>query len=881
MAQTLTPKVLIEMLAARGERPAVLSVRGEALDVRSAAEIADLSARLATGLLEAGFEAGEPVVIYAANRPEWLVARFAIGAAGALPVALDDLLPESDVEPFIRDSGSRRIFTSRAHLPALREICADLDLEYIILDPGEDAESEALSWTRFLAERAGPLPDLDPDGPAMVVYTSGTTGKPKSFALSHANLSANVRAIEAEQLVGPEDRALLPLPLDNVYPLVVGLLTPMVCGARICFPEAISGPQIAKALRVTEATLLIGVPRLYAALVAGLEGRVAAKGRLVRSLFRRLLALSIWINRRFGLRIGRVLFRGLHAQLGPKLRSLVSGGARLEPDLVWTLEGLGWEMLSGYGLAEVGSVNTANFRRHKRIGSEGKPIHGDHCLRIADPDADGVGEIQLRAPSAFSGYRDNPEANRMAFTEDGWFRTGDLGRVDADGYVYITGRAKEMIVLGGGKNVFPEEVEKVLSDSPYLDEVALLEMQGSLVALVVPNLEAIEASGSTRIEDVVRVTLASQSQSLPSFQRPSGLAISREPLPRTRLGKYRRFLLPELFERARRGEAPAKPQEESPEDRALLAASPAREVWQLLKARYPDKPLALDANPQLDLGIDSLEWLGITLELDDRFGIRLSEEEVAAVTDLRGFLQLVGRAAEAPQAADAGPAQAVSAADVERWLSPPSAAESLLGATIHAINAVLMRLLFGLRVDGAEHVPDRPPCLFIVNHVSDLDPIVVGGAMPVRQRGHLYWGGDVVRLFTNRLKFLLARALHVFPVDERSPAASLGMAAEVLARGESLVWFPESWRSPDGELQDFLPGVGRLICRFEGPVVPVLVSGTFEAMPRSHRLPRLHPVTVRFGPVLDSRALRGADEHEGAYRDIAAALREKVAALKR
>ena len=879
MTEVLTPLALIDLLAARGAGDAVASVRGEALESWSGARLADKARRLACGLLAAGLAPGEPVVIYAANRPEWVIARLAIGAAGGLPVPLDDLLPESDVEPFVRDSGCRRVFTSREHLAGLRECCADLELAYTLLDAADEGEDAELAWSALVAEEIRPLPEFAPDAPAMVVYTSGTTGRPKSFCLSHANLTANVRTMVAQALVGPGDRVLLPLPMDNVYPTAVGLLTPLVAGATVCFPEAMTGPQIVKALRVSEARLLIGVPRLYAALVAGLEARVAARGKLAQRLFRTLLALSIAVNRRFGKRIGRRLFAGVHRQLAPKLEMLVSGGARLEPDLVWTLEGLGWEMFSGYGLAEVGSVYTANFPGYKKIGTEGKPIHGPGSLRIAEPDAEGIGEIQLKGPSVFAGYRDNPEANAAAFTEDGWFRTGDLGRLDEDGRILITGRAKEMIVLGGGKNVFPEEVEKVLSASPFIQELALLERQGALVALVVPETDAIEASGSTRVDDVIRVEVAARAQSLPSFQRPTGYALWREPLPRTRLGKFRRFLLPELYAQAQEGTQRVAEEDLSDGDRALLAGSPVREIWDLLKARYPNKPLRLDANPQLDLGIDSIEWLGVTLELDDRFGIKLSEDEVGAVADLRGFLTLVAEAAARGAAAPRAEAGAVDVAS-ERWLAPPGPALTALGRLLLGLNALVVRVLFRLRVDGAAQLPGGPPCLFIANHASDLDPLVLAAAIPSRHRRQLYWGGDIVRLFKGPLLHALARALHVFPVDERQPAASLGRAAEVLARGHALAWFPEAWRSPDGELQDFLPGVGRVIADYEGPIVPVLISGSFEAMPRWRRLPRLHPIAVRFGAAVEAASLRDDGSGEAAYRSVAARLRERVAALR-
>ena len=891
----LTPQRLIAELAARGERPAVVTVIGDEATSWSGAAIAEKARLLASGLIAAGVAPGEPVGLYGANRPEWVVARLALGAAGALAAPFDDLLPEAEIAPLIAHCGCRRVFTTAGHLAELRGLFEGDEPEWILLDgafdPGAPGDSGATSegaraWQSLLAASAGPLPEVDPGAPAMIVTTSGTTGRPKSFTLSHANLSANVQAIRALGVIGESDRALLPLPLDNVYPTVVGLLCVLHSGSTLVFPEEITGPQIVKALKIGRATLLIGVPRLYAAVLGGIEGRVAARGRLARLLFDRLLALSIALQRRWGLRPGRRLFGGLHQQVGPELRLLISGGAKLEPELIWRLEGLGWEVLSGYGLSEVGSVYTANLPWAKKIGSEGRPLHGPGSLRIVEQsDAEGEdeseawepgeGEVQLKGPSMLAGY-DNAEATAAAFTEDGWFRTGDLGRVDDEGYVWITGRLKEMIVLAGGKNVFPEPLEAIYRASPFIEEIAVLEVRGDLVGLIVPEPEAVRASGYSRVEDLFRVALADIGRPLPAFQRLSGFALTREPIPRTRLGKYRRFLLPALFEQARAAKAPAAEAPLSEADRALLQGWPGNELWALLQARYPDKPVRLDADPQLDLGIDSLEWVSLTLELERRFGLRLGEERIAEIRSLRDLVQAVAEAPSAPAegAAESGP-------DPEGWLRPRGPGTALLGRGLHAASAGVMRLLFGVRGEGRETIPAGPPCLFVANHVSDLDPLVLAAALPPAQRDALHWGGDRVRLFEKAALRPLARALKVFPVDDRMPATSLALAGEALRLGGSLAWFPESWRSPDGRLQDFLPGVGRIVAGYDGPIVPVLIEGTFEAMPRSRRWPKRHPVTLRFGAPIEARALVRRCGGEEAVQEIADALKEALAALNR
>ncbi|MFN4282720.1 MAG: AMP-binding protein [Alphaproteobacteria bacterium] len=872
---------LLRSLAAQGGRAAVMQVQAEAAKTVGAAELADLATRLAKGLIAEGVRPGDPVGLVGPNGVDWIVVRLALGAVGAVTVACDDLgLPE-DIAGFLADSGCKLAFVSAAHAEHLAAGGASYRMQ--LLDGGESGQG----WRAWLKDAAGELPKLDPAAETMVVYTSGTTGKPKSFALTHANLAANIEALLAEKIVGVEDRVLLPLPLHHVFPLLVGMLTTLASGSALVLPEAVAGPQIATALRVSKATVMVGVPRLFTALLTGIEAKALARGGLTAFAYRRFLALSLFARRRLNLSIGRTLFGSLHAQLGGHLRLMASGGAKLEAPAMWRLEALGWQVLSGYGLAETASMFTANLPGRQRIGSEGRPI-GDGQIRIAkiedgDGDQPDMGEIQLKGASVFAGYRDNPEANATAFTADGWFRTGDLGHLDADGFVYITGRAKEMIVLGGGKNVYPEETEKHYAASPYIRELAVLERDGKLVALVLPDPVAIRAAGLTRLEDAVRVALAERAQTLPSYQRIAGYALTREPLPRTRLGKYRRFLLPKLYDEAKSGLARPKAAALSAEDQALVSQSPAREAWEVLRARYADRGITLDANMSLDLGIDSLEWMTLALDLEAKLGLEVSEAALQDVNTVRDLLTVLAKAK--PGAKDGGDSADVKAA-ADKWLAPTGPSLTALGWLLYWINRLALKAMFRIGATGLEHLPPEGPVMIVANHVSDIDPPVLAGIMPYRRMRRLYWSGDVGRLFETVVGRKFARATHIFPVDERSPKATLSMGKEVLARGNGLVWFPEAWRSPDGELQRFLPGAGLVLLDRPVTVVPAYIDGAYEALPRHRHSPKFVKVTVHFGAPLSADEVRalgaaraGESGNEAAQR-IVAHLHERVAALK-
>ena len=860
-----TPARLIEALASRGEAPGVLTMAGDTATPWPAAVIAREAHTLASGLIASGLGRGEPVAIWAPNSPHWITVRIALGAAGALPFAIDDLASDSEAAAVLADASPRWVFTSTAHADALRRE----GRRVVLLDAPEDAEG----WHALRADAPGPLPAAEPDDPAMVFYTSGTTGAPKCFVLTHANLDANLRGILDERIVGTEDRFLVPLPLHHVYPFLLGLMVPIAAGSAIVLPEAVTGPQLVAALREGRVTLMVGVPRLYVALLAGLQARIAARGRIARTLFGAMLDFSLSL-RRGNVFIGRWLFRGLHAQMAPALKYMVCGGARLEEEAGWMIEALGWRLLNGYGLAETASMFTGNLPRRQRIGSEGKPIARGSEVRIAEPDALGTGEILLRGANVFIGYRNDVEANATAFTPDGWFRTGDLGRLDGNGYLHVTGRLKEMIVLGGGKNIMPEVLERAYSAHPHVQEIAVLERGGALVAIVVPDQAALREAGTTRAEDAIRVALTEIGQGLASYERLAGFVISSEALPRTRLGKYRRFQLPAQYDALLRGEPIRPPTPLSAEDAALIARPGASEVWAILRARYPDKPLSPDASPALDLGIDSLEWIGLALELESRLGLKLREEEMAAMTTVRALLE---RAAGGEGAV----AAALPSWDPAVWAAPTGAGAALLRGTARGVLRGIGRAVFSLRAQGTEHLPSQGPFVVVANHVSDLDPGLVFAALPAGVARRIWWSGVADRLFTSPLKRRLARAFHIFPVDERTPAATVAMARAVLARGEALVWFPESWRSPDGALQRFLPGIGRVLDGMEDlRVVPAHIQGAFEAMPRGRRLPRSHPVRIAFGPALRVGDLIPSGGEERARAEaIAAVLHDAVARL--
>src|SRR5215210_662721 len=732
MSEMRTLRSLIDTLPERGDRPAVLALHKEDMERWSYGELADHARRLAGGLIEAGVGRGNHVALFAGNRVEWIVACLGVIGAGAVVVPLDAQIGDALLGHALDDSGAGFIFTTTEGADRIERLDVDIAPELILLDAGEDDER---GWRRLLTDRDTELPPApEPEDQAALFYTSGTTGTAKGVPLTHGNLAFQLDMLLGADLVTEDDRVMLPLPLHHVYPFVIGMLTPLAAGLPIIMPHALTGPQIIRALQEGEVSLVVGVPRLYDALYSGIEDRAKSGGRLAARLFEVGMSLNAWLRRRLGLRIGEPLLRPVRDRLGPNLRVLASGGAALDPELAWKLESLGWRVAIGYGLTETSPILTLKPPDGKKLESVGRPISGVEVSidpsAMPDESEEGgerperrtdepreEGEILAQGPNVFSGYRNMPEKTDEVLSDDGWYRTGDLGYFDDDGYLHVTGRASTLIVTEGGKNVQPEDVEEVYHDHPVIQEIGVLQKDGRLVAVIVPDPGEIRQQENSDVEKAIREAVEEGSKRLPSYQRLSDYAITREPLEYTQLGKLRRHLLEDRYDRAKEGEegaegaaGPILVEEMSEEDREILEDPAAEQVWDLLARRYPDARLTPDTSPQLDLGVDSMEWVNLTMEIGESAGVELDEEAIDSIDTVRDLLREVAEASESGETSGASPLEQpeeVLGEDQKRWLEPLGPGMSATARGLFLLNRALMRGLFKLSVEGLENLRER------------------------------------------------------------------------------------------------------------------------------------------------------------------------------
>lgn len=897
-----TLQSLVASLTHHGDRPAIVALHKEGYETWSYAQLAEHSDQFARGLLRQGLAPGDRIAIVARNRPEWLAAGLGILQAGGVVAPLDVQFADDVLSGVLKACQPRWLVTTTDEAERLNQLDLDASPPFILLDGDEDDERH---WRQLPVEGNPAVHTAEPDDPSVLFYTSGTTGPPKGVPLTHRNLAHQLNYLVTQELVVASDRVLLPLPLHHVYPFALGMLLPCYFGIPIVLPAALTGPQMVRALTEAEVTTIIGVPRLYQALREGIQTQIAAVGWPARPALRSALGLSLWLRRRWGIRGGRWLLHLLHRRVGPLLRVLASGGSPLDPDLAYWLEGLGWPIAIGYGLTETSPLLTLNPPGSARLDSVGFAIEGID-IRIAaetgsgadqdedrsrSGDAHALGEIQVRGPSVFSGYDHAPEKTAEVFTDDGWFRTGDLGYFDDDQFLYISGRVSTLIVTEGGENIQPDQVEEAYEQHPFIREIGVLQCDNQLVAVAVPEVEDIQPQSQDEVYEIVQQAIEERERSLPSYQRLTHVVVSRESLARTRLGKLQRHKLEAHYDRAQAEGAaeelgPIGVDAMSDRDQAYLENPTARQVWQWLAERYPDHRLTPDTRLQLDLGIDSLAWLNLSLELRQRTGIELTEEAMSHIQTVRDLLHAVVEASEAgeetPRAQPLEEPDTILSAEQLEWLRPLSPGMHLLARPLHGVVWLLMRLYFRLDVAGREHLPEQGPYIVTPNHLSYLDPLAVAAALDYRTLADMHWAGMADIMTANPIMQLVSRLARVIPIEpERAAISSLAAGAAVLKRGRNLVWFPEGMRSRTGQLQRFQPGIGLLVDHFDVPVVPIWLSGVGEALAPGQFWPRPVRICVRIGQLLTPEQLRRDGEGEEPHQRITQTLRQRMLDLSR
>ncbi len=503
---------------------AVGRCRGDELLQISSKEMFERIRDLSLGLRAIGVARGDRVAIVSESRPEWLLSDLAILTAGAVTVPIYPTLSSAQARYILRDSGARlAIVSTRLQLDKIQEVRHLLpSLEaVVVMDGAAVAPADAPSVLRLdEVERRGharmtgewgaakefrdAARTVSPDDLATIIYTSGTTGEPKGVMLTHGNLVSNMRATTDTLHISQDDVALSFLPLSHGFERMVAYVY-LFSGVTLVFAESFD--TIGRDLARVRPTILTGVPRVYEKLHARILETARTAGGSKAAIFR--WAVNAGLARAKAVLRGRpagpmtslksaigdrFVFSAIREKLGGRIRFVASGSAPLDANVMEFFHAIGVPIIEGYGLTETSPILTFNPLNALRVGTVGRPIPGVE-LRIADD-----GEILARGPNIMRGYFNKPDATADVL-RDGWFHTGDIGHIDADGYLTITDRKKDLLVTSGGKKIAPQPVEAVLKRSPLVSEAVLLGDRRKYAAvLIVPDFAALER----RLKDLGR-----------------------------------------------------------------------------------------------------------------------------------------------------------------------------------------------------------------------------------------------------------------------------------------------------------------------------------------------------------------------------------------
>lgn len=741
------------------------------------------------------------VAIFAENRPEWIFAFYAAWKNNATVVPVDFLASAEEVAFILNDCQPEYIFYSEKTGNVLRDALQSVQHKLST----QCLDDQNYDLNKYAAD---PVDVQDIMKTAVIIYTSGTTGSPKGVMLSFDNLLANIEGVSEDIPIFTDFRTVLAiLPYHHIFPLMGSMIAPLKVGGKIAFTPSIASEDIIATLHKNSVNIIIGVPRLYAAIRKGIMDKINAHF-LTKALFK----TAKFINSRA---FSKLLFKQVHQKFGDHVEYMVSGGAKLDEDVARDFRALGFEMLEGFGMTEAAPMITFTRPGKWVIGSAGQALPG---LKMAIKD----GEIIARGCNIMQGYYNRPEET-AGVLRNGWLHTGDLGTIDKKGYLRVTGRKKEIIVLSSGKNINPDEVEKKLKSlSDCIADVGVFLNNDQIQAAFYPDFNVLRERGIANIEEFYQQEIIDKYNTLVSYYKKiTKFTILKEDLPKTRLGKIQRFKLVELVN--------------SLGIRKLKIKEPEHEEYQIIRdflMRQTKSNILPDDHIEIDLGLDSLDKVSFHSFLESTFGIKLPEDILVnhpTVEKLSHYMkdkkEKIG-------------VEVVRWAEIFKEKVELKLPESWFTWNIFKqISKGLLKMYFRLKGEGFENIP-KGPCILAPNHQSFFDGMFVAVFLDNKTNRNTYFYAKEKHVRKRWVRALANRHNIIISDINKELKLSLQKLAELLRKGKNVIIFPEGSRTHDGQLGKFKKAFAILATEMKVPVVPVSIKGAFEALPRGALFPR-------------------------------------------
>lgn len=740
------------------------------------------------------------VVIFSENRPEWVMALYAIWEKKGIVVPVDVFLTAEDVAYILTDCSPRVIFCSHEKYEI---ICDALVISgkqaHVIVFESIEYSTDNQKITDFEI--------TDPDRTAVILYTSGTTGNPKGVMLSFDNFIANLNAVCRDvPIYQPIDRVMLLLPFHHILPLLGSIVAPLYVGGTMVLNTSFAAEDMLATLKQFKVTMMIGVPRLYQLIYKGLREKI--DNNLVAKA---LVKIAASVN---SLKFSRIVFGSVQRKFGGHIRYLVCGGAPIDPDIVRLFKTLGFEILEGYGMTETAPMIT--FTRPGTVvpGIPGQLLPGLNIRFEND-------EIVVSGRNIMQGYYNKPRETAEVL-KDGWLYTGDLGYLDEKGYLHITGRKKEIIVLPNGKNINPDEIERaILKQSAYVREAGVFMKDNVLQAILVPDFRKLSEANISDIEQHFRWNIIDQvNRNIASYKKVLRFHIVSYELPKTRIGKIKRYLLPDLVV----------------EKKQTLKDEPTTREYQAIKKFLEDetqRSVHPNDHLELDLALDSLGRVSLSAFIETAFGVDVPESslpEFASVAKLAEFLH---------QKKTRLNFEGISWSKILKEKVNINLPNSWFTQNlIKNLFQVIFRLFMRLKAKGLENLPNEP-CIIAPNHQSILDGFLVASFFKRKFMKKTYVYAKEKHFRHPFLRFLANRNNIILVDVNKDLKLSIQKLAEVLKKGRNLMIFPEGTRTLTGKLGEFKQTFAILSQELKVPVIPVAIKGSYDILPSGSRFPRL------------------------------------------
>ncbi|MDX9805343.1 MAG: AMP-binding protein [bacterium] len=770
--------------------------------------------------LHLGDVTDERVLVVSENRPEYIYAIYGIWRAGGTAVPVDFMSVPEEISYIIKDCRPSAVFTSAGSLGKVKTAIELSKIENVRIIVFEEVPPNGYSRTE--------LDDIDfanHERTALLIYTSGTTGSPKGVMLSFSNILANLEKLIEAGYYTSDEVVLMILPLHHIFPIMGTVIAVFYGGGATAIVPTLNSADIAHMMEISQPTMILGVPRFFDMLIKGIMAKINASFA-ARLLFK--LAYKI-----DSVAFSKKIFKSVALKFGGHLRHIISGGAPLNPETWNKFKALGFVIGEGYGMSEAAPMITFPRPGEGRSGCVGKELERG-TVKIVD------GEVVATGKNIMKGYYNRPEETAEVI-KDGWLYTGDLGRFDKDGRLYITGRKKEIIVLPNGKNINPVEIEKdVEALNPVVAECAVIMKNGNLNAIIRPDEKILADSNIPNLEDYFRWEVidkynlnASHHKKILDFHLVS------EPLPRTRLEKLQRFKLDSFLE----DKDKLKKSAEIPDDEIYSALA------EYLK-KATEKEIFPNDHVEIDLALDSLDKIELAGFISQKWKIRVSEEDLLknpTVIKLSEFIKSENEKA------------ASYSVDWKTQLKESISIDLPRSAFYHwwikFYLTTILRFFFRIRYYGYKFIPESP-VIFAANHQSVIDGLFVVAKIKPSQFRRTYFFAKEKHFKRKWRKYLANRNNIIIMKDGENVIDSIKRMASVLKKGRNIIIFPEGTRSRDGQLGEFKQTFALLSKEMNVPVVPVAIHGAYDAFPRGRKIP--HPfkkIVVEYLPAVDPDGL--------------------------